>query len=467
MLIRCSQQQLAEAYQGFAERIYRGGRELVAADAPISSAELPSELEIQQLWAKGLLISCGLTERHGPVRILDVGQWNRGAGADFRRAEIEIGGETRRGDIEIDPQARDWERHGHGTNPDFNEVVLHVVLSPPPGGWFTRDSQHRDIPVLYLPPSVWQAAMGQTPPPGATQVPRCAAPLLSMPLDRVCSLLQAAAAHRMAKKRRLFRAKAAQQGEAQTWYEALAETLGYSANKAAMRLLAARAPLSELAGRAEAVLFGVAGFLLPVLPEQADAAARAYHRRVWDAWWPLRQDFALSAGREIPWHYAATRPQNHPHRRVAALAAAVQAWERLSPLFNAAGAQRLSEMLAHLQHPYWDTHYTLPSAPARNRMALLGASRINDFLVNHVYVQDESAPAWHSYLAMKTTNIPGVVSRTAARLFGERADVQPLLRSCYVHQALLQIDADFCAGSSCRTCLFPEQLAQWQAPATR
>lgn len=460
-----AQQRLAAAYQEFTEAVYRDGLLAATEDASGAVPQLPPEVEIQQLWAKGMLPAQGETERHGIVRILDAGLWNRGAGADFLRAEIEIGGVVQRGDIEIDPAAQDWERHGHGANPHFNEVILHVVLTRPPKGWYTRDSQHREIPILYLEPETWQKVSGISPRQTSLQLPRCVAPLAQMPLENIQSLLQAAAAHRAEKKRKLFRAKAQQLGIEQAWYEALAETLGYSANKGAMRLLASRAPLKQLAGREEAILFGVAGFLLPILPEKADATTRAYHRSVWDAWWPAQQDFALSDGREIPWVYAATRPQNHPHRRVAALAAAARQWGKIYPLLHAAGAKRLSELLTHLRHPYWDTHYTLPSAPAKKRMALAGAARINDFLVNHVYVQDESEEAWQSYLVMKTTALPGSIGRTAQRLFGEREDIRPLLRHYFAHQALLQIDADFCAGNSCRTCLFPEQLAQWKTPA--
>lgn len=452
------------AYRQFAESIYHSAA-FSAEEEQTTPAISPSELEIQQLWAKGMLIGEGKTEHHGRVRILDVGQWNRGSGADFLRAEIEIEGKTKRGDIEIDRHAQDWERHEHGSNPAFNEVVLHVVLSPPPQGWYTRDSLHREIPVLYLAPSAWQQALGLShTTPSPLPLPRCSAPLATLPPASIQSLLQAAAAHRISQKRKIFRAKVHQQGEEQTWYEALAETLGYSANKEAMRLLAARAPLKQLAGREEALLFGVAGFLLPMLPETSDNEARKYHRSVWDAWWPMQQDFALNAGREIPWVYAATRPQNHPHRRVAALATAVKEWNKLFPLFTASGVKRLAERLANLRHPYWDMHYTLPSAPAKKRMAMIGLARINDFLINHVYVQDESEASWHSYLSIKSPTSPGIVKRTAQRLFGQRQDILAMLQHAYAQQAILQIDADFCAGSGCRDCLFPEQLAQWRTP---
>ncbi len=462
-MIPCRQEKLAEVYERFTARLY-GAEAMSAGEQVEENTHLPPEIEIQRLWASGQLCADGLTEHHGNVRVLDTGEWNRSTGADFLRAEIELNGNILRGDIEIDPQAQDWERHGHGANSDFNNVILHIVLTRPPKGWYTRDSQHRNIPVLYMPPSVWQTAIGIAPTRRAAHIPCCQTPLAAMGIAHIRSLLQAAAAHRVAKKRKLFRAKAEQNGQHQAWYEALAGTLGYSANKTAMHLLASRAPLNLIGGKEEAILFGVAGFLLPLLPEKADDTTRAYHRGVWDAWWHEQQSYALSDGREIPWVYSATRPQNHPHRRVAALAAIAAQWQRLFPLFNAAGAVQLSKRLADLRHPYWDTHYSLPSAAAKKRMALVGSARITDFLLNHVYVQDESEVAWQSYLGLKGLATPGIVHRTAEKLFGERKDVLPMLKYGYVQQALLQIDADFCSGNSCRNCLFPEQLAQWRLP---
>ncbi len=464
-MISWGQEKLAEAYARFTDTLYSCGG-ISANETTDKAPQLPQEIEIQQLWASGCLQADGHTEHHGEVRILDVGEWNRGAGADFLRAEIELNGKVLRGDIEIDPHAQDWEKHGHGDNPNFNEVILHVVLARPPQGWYTRDSQHRNIPVLYMKPKIWQKAMGIAPAQSAAHLPCCQTPLAHADLTNIRSLLQAAAAHRCTKKRKLFQAKAEQIGQEQAWYEAIAATLGYSANKTAMQLLAARAPLCQIHGREEAILFGVSGFLMPVLPEKADEPTRLYHRHVWDAWWHAQQEYALHKEREIPWVYSATRPQNHPHRRVAALATIARQWGSLFPLFDAAGAQLLRKKLSALQHPYWDTHYSLPSAAAKKRMALVGENRITDFFINHIYVQDKSDAAWQSYLNIKCSGtIPGKVARTAAKLFGKRKDIQPLLKYAFSQQALLQIDADFCANSSCRNCLFPEQLAQWNLHA--
>ena len=136
-------QQDADAYRALLERI----RQSCGCAEADDEQPLPGELEIQALWHAGLLGSCGETMRHGRVRILDFGEWNRSAGPDFQRAEIEIDGIRHHGDIEIDPTAQDWERHGHGANPDYTNVVLHIVLRQPPAPGYPHSADSA------LPPS--------------------------------------------------------------------------------------------------------------------------------------------------------------------------------------------------------------------------------------------------------------------------------------------------------------------------
>ena len=57
--------------------------------------------------------------RDHPIR-----PWNREAGPDFRDAAISLNGsDPIRGSIELDLIDRNWETHGHATNPAFEETV--------------------------------------------------------------------------------------------------------------------------------------------------------------------------------------------------------------------------------------------------------------------------------------------------------------------------------------------------------
>lgn len=448
--------------------------DLSVGEEKLSEEAIPelSETEVQGLWISGIFGNEWESERHGHVRILDFGEWNRGAGPDFLYAEAEINGRRVRGDVEIDPHAQDWEGHGHGANAHFNNVVLHVVLAKPPPGWYTRNAMHLEIPIIFLTPekirealdikqSVLEELYGKGGWEGRTEL--CAKPLAEMGVEQIEALLLSAAAYRRENKRRAFRRKTVVLGEEQACYEAWAECLGYSANKETMVLLARRSPLRRLKGvDAEAVLLGTAGFLTPTLPARAEEEARAYHRRVWDAWWKLKEDFALEGRRCPDWQYAGIRPLNHPHRRVAALAVSAQHWEDIQPRLCAARARELRELFSSLKHPFWDRHCTMTSAALKKSCAIIGEERIKDFLCNHVYTADDSCEAWEAYKRLTHPGMPARVARIAENLFGERDDLKGLLRREFACQALLQIGNDFCRSDTCENCLFPIQIKKFK-----
>ncbi len=458
---------LGEVTGGVEEEMDETAGEKVPEAQKSERGERPGELTVQGLWGAGLLGADGETTQHRFVHIVEFGEWNHGAGPDFLRAEVEIDGKTYRGDIEIDPQAQDWERHGHGSNPHFNNVILHVVLSPPPPGWYTRTEQHTEVPVLYLRAEQVREAIRCTAQPVVRLTNPCQFPLAEMKMENVVNLLQSVAAYRVMGKRKRFRDKAATVGRRQAWYEAWAETLGYSENKEQMVMLARRAPVRSLRQDAEAMLLGVAGFLQPVVPAGADEEGKEYYRKLWEEWWKLQSFFGVEPGRAPNWRFTGVRPANHPQRRVAALAVSTQRWSAISPLLNAENITNLTRVLTGLRHEFWDRHCTISSAPLRRRVALVGQQRVHAFLSNYVLVDDASERAWEAYVRLPAGTLSRRVLNTARNLFGEREkDMAKLLKCEYVHQALLQIANDFCTQTACRDCLFPEQLRDWHKTLT-
>lgn len=62
------------------------------------------------------------------LQIHHPGRLNKSDGPDFSGAEISIGNLRWYGDIEIHWKHCDWNSHGHHTDPNFNNVILHVVF---------------------------------------------------------------------------------------------------------------------------------------------------------------------------------------------------------------------------------------------------------------------------------------------------------------------------------------------------
>lgn len=84
------------------------------------------------------------------VQLYKPGQHNQSDGPDFKDAEILIGPLRWFGDVEIHWTISDWKAHGHHQDPNFNNVILHVVFEET-----NRRSMRKDgtpIPTLCLSP---------------------------------------------------------------------------------------------------------------------------------------------------------------------------------------------------------------------------------------------------------------------------------------------------------------------------
>ena len=274
---------------------------------------LPDERTLQLLLLEGRFGFSFTDDLGRSVRILDCGDWNKSAGPDFLNARIQLDGVPYTGDMELDSAPEDWERHNHGSNSAFDGVILHLACTPSRKEWFTRNSRHERIPLAVIPASMLNGTEAL---PAAAPDRSCrhAEVLETMPAEQLEILLQSAAAYRFQLKHRRHTQRGGLAAPSQLLYENLAETLGYHANKNAMRHLAQRAPLHALRDCPEALLFGTAGFLVPVLSDSCTPEAIAHHKRLWEQWWPLREHFELAPERMFPWTLSGSRPANYRRR---------------------------------------------------------------------------------------------------------------------------------------------------------
>jgi hypothetical protein len=442
-------------------------RSSVAEPSPFS---LPPELELQALWFAGAFGRDFRDAAGNTVRIVQFGEWNRSAGPDFLRAAVEIGGELREGPVELDLRPSDWEAHGHGADPAFEDTVLHVVFGDGGPKSFTRTLGHREVPRLTIPHDLLEEALQFPRSETAIAKPgRCVHPLAAMPPVAVAGLLREAAEHRAARKAARFLRIADAHGRDAALYQAVAETLGYRANALAMRLLAQRMPLAALRddpAHTEALLFGAAGFLAPDLHEKAPPDTREHLRNLWETWWKARGQWESTHA--IPWKAGGQRPANHPHRRVAALAAVVREWPKFRKLATSRplDADALVKFLSKLGDPFWTKRYTLASAATSQSLALFGKAQAVELLANHLFpLTLHEGESFDRYLKLSAGALNEKVRRCAIRLFGSEDAAATWLKKAAHHQALMQIYRDFCLedASDCADCPFPEQLGQWRS----
>jgi hypothetical protein len=337
------------------------------------------------------------------LRVLYPGRSNREAGPDFLDAIIATPDGEVRGAVEIHRRTSDWERHGHGSDPRYAGVVLHVVASD--DGAASRRPGGTQLPLLELA----MAEAGHLNPEERVPFP-CA---LAGP-EHVTRQLALAGDARFAANVARLKERLATSGRVladQVAFEEVAAALGYSRNVESMRALAVAVPLVEAQRqrtntggpqvRAEALLLGAAGLLpsgrhLPAR-RRRDAYADALERA-----WPAAG--RLPALRAYQWDAGQVRPENAPVRRVVGLAHLALRWPEGGMLWALEEALREPPAKARRQlaalvavpcpegywREHWDFGVTAKGAaggalegPAGNEtVALVGPSRAADVVVN-------------------------------------------------------------------------------------
>jgi hypothetical protein len=424
------------------------------------------EHELQAHWFAGGFGRDFDTTDGRRVRVVQFGLWNHEAGPDFREAAVSFDGETPvRGCIELDPDARDWERHGHAMNRDYDGVVLHVFIQRGEAEFFTRTSQHHRVPQVLLDAS----KLDEPPTPQPEAKPgRCLAPLRSLPEEKVREVLFGAAQYRLRRKSATLARMEELHGPDEALFQALAATLGYKSNKLPFTLLAQRLSLRVLRAAqddAMALLFGVAGFLDQRDLGKFDPDTRTYLRGLWERWWPRRAEFERLVVPRALWNFAGQRPMNHPQRRLAALAQIVRHWPRVRALRAACEPDAVASFCDELRDEYWEHHYTVTSKSSPKRMALVGETRVTEMLSNVFFpIAIATQPErWTCFRNLRAPLSNQRVEVAALRLFGDSPMGPALLKSVAMQQGLLQVYEDFCQrdASDCEHCAFPSQLAKW------
>ncbi len=469
--------------------------------------ELPTERLLQAVWLHQRLRRDQLkTTDEQPVRIFHPGFASAEGGPDFRCAAIQIGDDApRSGDVEIDLRAGGWHAHGHDRNPNFQNVILHVVWDDT--GVHNSGRPNRELPNTpkpgpkSLPPTlslchsldaplrelgIWleSESPGRFP---ENLRGKCCPPLSDLDETQLTGLLREAARARFQSKAAHFRARAQHVGWEQSLWEGLFRALGYKHNAWPMQNLAESherwARGANSAFGLQARLLGVSG-LLPLELSRGQAGRDDYLRRVWDCWWRERDAFQDCILPRAAWKFHGLRPANHPQRRLALAAHWLATGDMVQQLESWCAADlpdkllsaSLRKILEVGRDEFWSWHWTLRSARLQNPQPLLGNARVTDLAINVILpwlwtraVEGENTKFQRvmeqRYFAWPAAQDNSVLRLARQRLLGPGRG--RWCRSAAAQQGLLQITRDFCGHSNavCENCRFPELVCAWRAQA--
>lgn len=341
-----------------------------------------TEAFLQYIWAQRLYSSASLQTTAGDlVEILNPGCLNTDAGPDFFNAQLRHNGMTWAGNVEIHVSSDDWFRHGHDSDPAYDNVILHVVAIST--GREVRTSKGNAIPeaVLHFDPQL-EARYRQLLSTGGPSFVRCADSLAHVPSVLRTAWLDALLVERMDLKS----AKATEffhlfNGDVdQAFFCLLARALGSKVNAEPMELLARQTPLKVLLKhnnplQSEALLLGQAGILNSAPDDDYVLTLRreySFLKTKFNLEPPLAPD---------AWRYARLRPQNFPDLRIAQLSATIRA---LPGNFNSALSLPLDNILTVRPSQYWDNHFRLGVPSPQFRSKQLGSSARRLVMINCV-----------------------------------------------------------------------------------
>lgn len=208
------------------------------------------ERVVQKIWLQQDFAHTRATLADGrTLEVVFPGHWNLLGGPDFKHAHLRVGGRDITGDVEVHFHAQDWTAHGHAEDPAHADVVLHVLLFPPPlGARPQRRADGAEIPALVLLPLLHRdleeyAADDALETLTARDEWRRLEELANLPGNDLRSRLHSLAERRWQAKIASARLRVARLGFAGAAHHTALEILGYRHNRVPMLATAERWPL--------------------------------------------------------------------------------------------------------------------------------------------------------------------------------------------------------------------------------
>ena len=397
--------------------------------APLEKRKLPliPERLLARLWQTRAQRRSLSTVDGRRVRVLYPGRRNGGPGPDFRDAMIQMDGSPpQRGDVEVHLTDSGWRQHGHHEDPNYNNVVLHVVMRRR-----SREATERQdgskVPVTSL-----SATDGEAEAP-------LELPLLrkwrSLEKSDLILTIEEAGERRFRKRSNFYLDELLREDADELLYRGIMESLGYSRNRDAFLKLSHLAPWRRLCQIGEGL-------------SRVQRVSRLKRFLVMTA--RLEKDGSTvrtaSLGEEMDpdeWRFVGVRPGNQPLTRIkgaAVLAARFLDTGLVRGLRPAVTEDRPGPLVGAL------------TASGGGR-TLIGKSRAQDMAVNHVL------PFFHAWsvlvedgsLAENVLRLywraPRLADNEMTREMASLLEVERrLLKGALAQQGLIQMYREMLAG---------------------
>lgn len=386
-----------------------------------------------------------------PLEIKNFGFHNTLSGPDFQQGAIVYEGQVWHGHIEIHLKSSDWYAHGHQTDANYDNVILHVVYE------HDREVFRADgstIPTLELvhyiePQFYWQYEQFI----GNQKKIPCEGQIAQVPAVHVIHLLEKRLVERLLRKAELFQSflKATHNDWHASILRFFAHGFGLKVNALAFVRLLEVLPYPVLARHAndlhilESLLFGASG----LLPEDVEGQYVIELRRTWEFY---QYKYQIQQMMPQEWKFHRLRPAAFPTRRIAQLAMLLHKYPNLVAFALQDGFHNPA-LFAIAPSEFWQHHYHFHKQ-APQQLGPPGGEFIKSLQINvqlpFLYFHAQHFGHWE---------VADAVMEALKKLPPERNSVVKLyetlgfeVRSSFDSQAILELNKHFCRFKKCLNC---------------
>lgn len=423
---------------------------------------------LQYAWKHKFFPLEGLTTTDGrPLEVLNTGLQNTDSGPDFSGAVIKIDGVEWVGNVEMHLRTSDWFKHGHQTDPAYDNIILHVAcevdmeLHYPNGSLvpqlqFAIPDEVKDNYVQLL---------------NNEHSPRCANVISYIPKFTIHSWMSSLQVERLEMRTQQIMERREKLGKnwEDTFFVTVARNFGFGKNGDAFERWAQSIPMSAVGKhrdslfQIEAIFFGQAGLLDDEVPmakgpkSQSANADTAYYDKLRREYNYLKQKFSLQPIERKAWKFFRLRPQNFPHIRIAQLAMLYYEQKmNMSKVFEAKSVEDIERLFDTHVSDFWQTHYSFTSEESTVSEKHLSQSSIHLIIINSV------APLLFAYGRYK--NDDPLCERAIELWENIKAESNRIIRDwtnagikpehAADSQALIQLTRNYCDRRDCIRCRF-------------
>lgn len=381
------------------------------------------------------------------LEIIFPGKLNTNQGPDFIQARIKIDNTILVGSIELHLKTSHWNDHGHSKDPNYNNVILHVV--------FEDDEPPASLPVLELQPRISNLLLERySDLMNSSYFIPCGHSVSQVKEITWLSWKERLVAERLTRKStNVLRLLEESKGHwEETFWWLLARSFGMKVNSDAFESVAKSIPISILGKhknqihQVEALLFGQAGLL-------KGAFAEEYPKLLQREYAFLRKKYDLATVHDSI-QFLRMRPGNFPTVRLAQLAALIQNSVHLfSRVLEIEKVTELRKLFGVTANDYWHYHYQFDQASSFKKK-VIGSNATNNIIINTIVPVLFAYGALHKEEKYKARAInwledlePEVnfISRGFAALGVET-------KSAFDSQALIELKTQYCDDKNCLRC---------------